>query len=175
MTLMKQVCLTALIASTAACSSTHEGSAEFTHLSVLNSQQVAVHRPDGPDAIVSSAGELSIAGKPVSVNQPQKDLLARYFATAQALQKDGFATGMAGASTAMTALGSVFNGLTSGNTDQIGKDVEAKAAKVEAAASKVCADVSELATTQDALAATLQEFKPYALITPQTIDKCNRG
>ena len=90
-----------------------------------------------------------------------------------AMRDDGFATGMAGATTALTAISSVVTGLASGEPDKIGQAVEAKAAKVEAQVEKLCRDMGELAATQNALAASLPDFKPYALIETQEVNECH--
>ena len=172
MTIVKPLCLTALMLGSAAYSAESE-SDSFVHITPLNSRQLAVHRHNGPDAIVSATGELNIDGKTVSLNQAQKDLATRYFAGAKMLRDDGFATGMAGASTALTAISSIVTGLASGEPDKIGPAVEAKAAKVEAQAEKLCRDLGELAATQNALAASLPEFKPYALIHTQEVNECH--
>jgi hypothetical protein len=170
----KMLGLAALAIAASACSTESE-SDSFTHLTALNSRQLAVHRHNGPDAIVSVTGELSIDGKSVDLSPAQKELTTRYFAGAKTLRDDGFATGMAGASTALTAISSVVTGLASGEPDKIGAAVEAKAAKVEAQVEKVCRDLGELAATQDALVAAVPEFKPYALIRDSEVDECRRG
>jgi hypothetical protein len=165
--------LAALVFAVAGCSDEVNGS--FTHLNQINKTQFAVHRHGGPDAIVSKTGELSIAGAAVNLDPAQKALVSRYFDNAIALRDDGFATGMACASTAITALSSVVNGLASGEPDKIGTEVEAKAAQVEAKAMKICGDLHDLATTQNALSASLPAFRPYALISEKEVDECRKG
>jgi len=175
MTYIKMICLAALASSATGCTVDTNSDTSLARLRRVDAQHVAVRGREGPEAIVSAAGEISIDGKRLPLDQPQKDLAARYFATTTLLREDGFATGMAGASTAMTAITSVFSGLASGEPDKIGAAVEAKAAKLEASAEKVCEDLRELATTQNALAAALPEFKAYALITAKDVDKCHSG
>jgi hypothetical protein len=165
--------LAALVFAVAGCSNEANGS--FSHLNQINKTQFAVHRSGGPDAIVSKTGELSIAGTTVNLDSAQKALVVRYFDNAIALRDDGFATGMAGASTAITALTSVVSGLASGEPDKIGSDVEAKAAQVEAKAMKVCGDLQDLAMTQNALSASVPAFRPYALINEKDVDECRKG
>jgi hypothetical protein len=165
--------LAALVFAVAGCS--NEADASFTHLNQISKTQFAVHRYGGPDAIISKTGELSIAGSTVNLDPAQKALVVRYFDNAIALRDDGFATGMAGASTAITALSSVVSGLASGEPDKIGSDVEAKAAQLEAKAMKVCGDLHDLATTQNALSASLPAFRPYALISEKEVDECRKG
>jgi hypothetical protein len=173
MTIIKPLCLSALILGAANAVAAQDDS--FTQLTALNSQQFAVHRHNGPDAIVSATGELSIAGKNLPVDPAQKGLVIRYFAAATTLHNDSFATGMAGASTAMTAIGSVVTGLANGEPDKIGQAVEAEAAKVEAAALKVCGDLQELVVVQNGLAESLPDFMPYALIDAKSVDECRSG
>jgi hypothetical protein len=174
MTIIKPLCLSALVLA-AAASATASQDDSFDHLTALNSQQFAVHRHNGPDAIVSATGELSVAGKNLPVNPAQKGLVIRYFAAATTLHNDSFATGMAGAHTAVTAISSVVTGLANGEPDKIGEDVEAEAAKLDANAQKVCADLQELVMVQNALAESLPDFKPYALFDAKSVDECRAG
>ena len=170
----KFACLALLLVATTGCSAKSDDES-FTHLTPVDAQHFAVHRHAGPDAVVSAAGELAIAGKELPLNPDQKDLAAQYFAHASALRDDGFATGMAGASTALTALTSVVTGLANGEPDKIGQDVEAKAAKLDEHVERLCRDLHELAATQDMLAAALPDFKPYALIVEKDVDDCRHG
>ena len=170
----KVICLAALMMAAAGCAAQSDEQA-FVHLTPVDAQHFAVHRHGGPDAVVSAAGELAIAGKTVALNAGQKELVTRYFSNASAVRDDGFATGMAGASTALTAIGSVVSNLANGEPDKIGPEVDAKAAKIEEHVEKLCRDLRELATTQDALAASLPDFKPYALIVEKEVDDCRHG
>ena len=170
----KTACLALLLVATTGCSAKSDDES-FTHLTPVDAQHFAVHRHAGPDAVVSAADELAIAGKAVSLNLDQRRLVAQYFTHASALRDDGFATGMAGASTAITALTSVVTGLANGEPDKIGQDVEAKAAKLDEHVEKLCRDLRELAITQDALAASVADFKPYALIADKDVDDCRHG
>src|SRR5690349_19050666 len=119
---------------------------------LMSDGRIAVHARSGPDAIMSSNGDLSIGDTRLRIDQNQRDLVARYFAKASDLRQDGFATGMAGLNTAVTALTSVVSGLASGDPDSIGDKVEAKAAKIEVHVARLCVDLRELASTQNALA-----------------------
>lgn len=166
-------CLALLTMAMIGCAESDEQS--FTHLTPVDAQHVAVHRHAGPDAVVSAAGELAIAGQVIALSSAQKDLVAQYFAHASALRDDGLATGMAGASTALTAISSVVSGLANGEPDKIGPAVDAKAAKIEEHVQKLCRDLHELAAAQDALAASLPAFRPYALIAEKDVDRCTRS
>lgn len=161
--------LAVLASGAAGCTESEIGSARLYR---VDSTHVAVRRHNGPEAIFSATGEVSLDGKKLTLNPAQKDLAIRYFSNAGTVEDDGFATGMAGASTALTALSSVVSNLANGEPDKIGPAVEAKAAKVEEHAAKLCRDLRELAATQDALAVSLPEFKPYALIEERDASRC---
>lgn len=141
----------------------------------LEDGHVAVHAPGHPDADISASGDLSIAGNPITATPAQHDLLKSYYAAAIAIRDHGIATGKAGAQVAGTALSSVAKGLASGHTDQIDGEVNASAAKVEAQAAKICEDLQQLGTLQNALAAQLEAFRPYATIKPDEANDCLRG
>lgn len=176
MTHMKMICLAAALTfSATGCTVETDSDISDAHLRRVDAQHVAVSRHNGPEAVVSAGGEISIAGRAVALDPAQKDIAVRYFANANAVRDDGFATGMAGASTALTAISSVVTGLASGEPDKIGTAVDAKAAKVQAQAEKLCRDLGELAATQNALAASVPEFKPYALIQTQEVNECDDG
>ncbi|HET8940441.1 MAG TPA: DUF2884 family protein [Rudaea sp.] len=149
-------------------------SSVFRHISVLDHSRIAVHAHNAADAIVTANGDLSIAGNNVVLTAEQRGLLQHYFAAVIALQADAIATGKAGAQTATTALGSVVSGLANGDPDKIGDDIEKQADEVDVAATKVCADLSAIQTNQDAIAAQLPAFKPYASIEAKQALECNR-
>jgi len=86
MTSRKTIFLVALTLALVGCSIEPDSHSTFTHLTLIDSQHFAVHRHNGSDAIVSIAGELSIAGKAVTLSSAQKELVARYFNSASALR-----------------------------------------------------------------------------------------
>jgi hypothetical protein len=163
-------CIAALCAVVASCAS-HDH-ADFRHISFVDDNHVAVHSHGQGEAIIGISGSLNIGGKPVALDAVQTQIAVRYFTRAQVLRNDAIKTGAAGVSTAATAIVSVAQGLSSGDTDSIDAKVNASAAKVEAAANRVCEDAQELAKVQDELAAALPAFKPYATIQMQDIDNC---
>jgi hypothetical protein len=172
---MRSICLSTLVFAATGCSAASDGDFSSSRLTMLDDQHFAVHAKSGPDAIVSATGELSMGGKQLALDRTQRDSAIRYFASASALRRDGIATGMAGASTAMTAIGSVVSGFANGEPDKIGPAVEAKAADVRAHAEKMCRDLRDLAATQDTLAASLPAFRSYALIESKDVADCHAG
>lgn len=160
----------------AACSSGGHDSrstSAFQHLSIADNGDVIAYAHDGGKARISAAGELEIAGKPVPVTPAQRQLLQGYHADAVKLQKDGIATGAAGLSTGIHALGAVATGLASGNPDSIDAKVNAKADKVEALARAVCEDLARLYTDQGKLTAAVPAFAPYATIESHDVSECH--
>ncbi|WP_449428724.1 hypothetical protein [Rhodanobacter umsongensis] len=155
----------------AGCNSSDRYDTITNYLSV-HAGNVAVHAPGRGDADITAAGDLSIAGNNVAVNDAQRDLLKHYYMTAQAIRDHGIATGEAGAAVAGKALGSVASGLASGDTSKIDSEVNASAAKVEAQAALICNDLADLRSTQETLASQLPAFQPYALIKANEADDC---
>ena len=166
-------CVILAAVTTAGCSQDTGNTSAFSHITVLNSTHIAIHPRSGPDATVSVDGGLSIGGKMIAITPSQRNVLKDYFASAITLRNDALATGVAGVATAGQAIGSVVSGLASGTPDKIGPAVEARAAKVEVQAAKVCADLSVLRTKQEAIAAQLVAFRPYATIDAGPTAECN--
>lgn len=128
-----------------------------------------------PDASVTGDGTLSIAGKPVTLTADQRDLLKQYYVGVYKIRSEGIATGKAGAALAGQAVGSVMSGLAHGDTDQIGKDIQAQAGKVTAQAAAICAGLEQLRGAQDAVAAQIAAFRPYATLDEDKVGKCRQG
>ena len=128
-----------------------------------------------PDASVTGDGTLSVAGKPVTLTADQRDLLKQYYVSVYKIRSEGIATGKAGAALAGQAVGSVMSGLAHGDTDRIGKDIKAQAGKVTAQAAAVCDGLEQLRSAQDAVAAEVAAFRPYATLDQDKVAKCRQG
>ncbi|TAN03931.1 MAG: hypothetical protein EPN36_11015 [Rhodanobacteraceae bacterium] len=159
----------------AACSTGNQGgtySSAFQHLSIDSNGNVIALAHDGSKATVTAAGALAINTKSIAVTPTQRQALENYHAAAIKLLDDGIATGKAGLSTGMHAIGAVVSGLASGNPDSIDAKVNARADKVSALAENVCTDLAQLYAAQGRVAAAIPAFKPYATIAPQEISDC---
>lgn len=163
--------LLALALTLAACGRNEVG-ASFSHFSVVDNGHVSIHARGADAAILAADGGLSIGGNTVALTPIQQALLKDYYESIVALKDAAIATGKAGIATAGTALATVASGLASGDTDSIGAKVQQKAAKVEAAAAKICVDLATLRLRQDAIAAQLAAFRPYALIDAGEVARC---
>jgi hypothetical protein len=165
--------LVLLASAVAACDQGGVGTGSYQHLSIADNGDVIAYAHGGGNARISASGELEIAGKPVQVSPAQRQLLQGYHADAVKLQKDGIATGAAGLSTGIHALGAVAAGLASGDPDSIDAKVNAKADKVEALARLVCEDLSRLYADQGKLTGAIPEFAPYATIESRDVSDCH--
>ncbi len=172
MPIQTRTCLLMLALAVAGCGAGSGHDSVLSYISVVDDQHIAVHASKVPDAVISAAGDLAIEGRNVTLDASQKSLLARYFASAMAIRKDGVAVGVAGAETGGNALRSVAAGLTGGDPDKIGAEVEASAAKIDIEVGKLCSDLAQLQSTQASIATTLAAFKPYAALDSRKTSDC---
>jgi hypothetical protein len=128
----------------------------------LSDGQVTLHARNAPDAVINANGDLQIDQQAVQTSPAERELLKSYYQNALMIRTDGIATGKAGAAVGAQALKSVAKGISSGNTDQIQQDIDAKAKVVKEAALKICQDLANIKTSQDQLAVQLPAFKPYS-------------
>lgn len=151
--------------------SSSDSSTVFRHFS-FDAGAVVVHANGVADATVTAAGEMSVAGKAVETTAAQRTLLAHYHASVLKLRTDGVAIGKAGIKTAGKAIGSVVSGLASGNPDTIGDKIDAQAQEIESRVGDLCETLHDLRSTQEAIAAEMPAFRPYATITARESDHC---
>jgi hypothetical protein len=118
------------------------------------------------------AGDLSINGKAVAVNASQRTLLRTYHREMNAMTADGIAIGKQGAALAGKAVTAAIKGAISGNTDEVESKVEAETKKIEQQAMQLCKRLVTVKASQDALASSLPEFKPYATLDQSDVDDC---
>ncbi|MGY0504345.1 hypothetical protein [Luteimonas sp. e5] len=133
-------------------------------------------RSPGPSTLpkgeITPQGDFLIDGETVAVTPAQRRLLLEYRGHVIDIASHGMALGARGADLGMQAIGDVLKGLVTGNAEEIGKQYEAEAEKIKIEAKAVCKRLQPLLATQQALADTLQEFKPYASLTQADIDEC---
>ncbi len=147
----------------------------YTSRITLHDGQITLHVKGAPNAVIDAAGDLTIDRQPITVNPAQRTLLQAYYRGAMAVRSHGIATGKAGVAVAGQAIASVARGLASGDTDNIDKEVDAKAARVEQEAQKICLDVVGVKSAQDALATQVPAFKPYAgIVDADAVDECSK-
>lgn len=129
-----------------------------------------------PKAEISPRGELLVDGKAVETSAAQRQQLLTYRNQVLGIADAGMAIGSQGADLAGKALGGVFGVIFGG--DQAEKEfearMEAEGKKIEAEALKLCTQLPPLLASQQALAASLPAFKPYATMTQEDIDDCGK-
>lgn len=129
---------------------------------------------DGGKAKITAAGDLSIDGKPVTLNAEQRELSKQYYAATKQVAMHGLEIGKESAKLATQAIGSAIGGIISGkNEADIEKSVEAKAGNIKLVAAKLCASALELQSVQEQLAAAVPQFKPEPMEVVTKEDGCS--
>lgn len=136
---------------------------------------VTIRAAGQPEARIEAGGKLLVDGREVAVNEAQRAELVAYHAAAMQLRESAKDTGIAGARVGVAAAGAVLEGLAKGDPDSIGPKVEAEAAKVKQVAGKVCDDLAAIHKAQQALAADLEAFRPYAAVKESDVTECRDG
>lgn len=127
---------------------------------------------DLPKAEITPQGDLLIEGTAVAIDEGQRALLLDYRGQVIAIADAGIAIGGKGVDLAGSALQHAVGAIFTGNTDELEKQVEAQADKLKAEAMVLCRQLPPMLATQQQLAASLPEFKPYATMTQEDIDDC---
>ncbi len=127
-----------------------------------------------PKAEITPQGDLLIAGKAVAVDARQRELLLAHRGHLVGVAQAGIAIGMRGADLGVKAATGALKSVFSGTTDDFEKQMEAEGKRIEAEANKLCALMPALLASQQALAAALPEFKPYATMDQSDIDDCGK-
>jgi len=127
-----------------------------------------------PKAEITPQGDLLIEGKQVAVDAAQRKLLLDYRNHIIAIAEAGMAIGIKGADLAGKAVGEAIGAIFGGDEKALEARMEAEGRKIEADAMKLCAQLPPMLATQQALAAALPAFKPYANMTQEDIDDCGK-
>ena len=127
-----------------------------------------------PDARMTADGALRIGADDVGVSAEQRTEVTRYVTAAMAFSDHAIATGKAGAATGVAAVSAVVHGLAHGDTSQIGATVEAKADEVKKQALNLCDDLAGMRSAQEALATSLEAFRPYAVLAADEESGCRK-
>lgn len=129
-------------------------------------------RNGAPKAEITPQGDLLIDGRAVPVDDAQRRLLLDYRGHIAAVAAAGAEVGMEGARLATRAMGEALRGVFNGDAGEVEKRIEAQAESVRASALKLCDRLPAMLETQQALAAALPEFAPYAKMDRSDIDDC---
>ncbi len=143
----------------------------------INGRTFGTSKPDGlPRAEISPQGDFLIQGEAVPVTGAQRELLLEHRRQLVGLARAGMAIGIQGADVAGVALTGIGNALFGGEEGRKAYEqrIKAEAARIEDEAMKLCALLPGLYDSQQALAAALPEFAPYATMTREDIDECGK-
>jgi len=150
--------------------SVHIRSGEHGGVSVMSDDD---SKDNGPKGEITPQGDLLIDGKVVAINAEQRAMLLEYRTHVIALAETGMDIGVQGADLATKAMGEAFKGIFSGKSEKdIEKTVEAEADKIKLSAAKLCERLPAMLASQQKLATSVPEFKPYATMTQEDIDDC---
>lgn len=127
---------------------------------------------DLPKAEISPQGELLIRGQPITIDDQQRRLLLDHRANLIAVAEAGMAIGAQGADLGVRAAGEAIKAVFAGNSGQVEENIKAEAEKIKHEAARLCALLPAVRSSQDAAAAAIPEFKPYAVMTQADIDDC---
>jgi hypothetical protein len=132
-------------------------------------------RPAGlTKAEITPQGDLLIADKPVTATPEQHAMLLAYRGEVIGVASAGMALGSQGADLGISALTGLPGVLLGGQQDKDAyrQRMEAQGKRMQSEALALCKQLPPMLATQQQLAASLPEFKPYATMTQQDIDDC---
>jgi hypothetical protein len=129
-----------------------------------------------PKAEITPTGDFLIDGKTIATTPEQKALLLGYRKQIIGIAMDAADIGANAAAMGLDAAKeALWGAFTGGDKKEIEKKVEAKVGPIKEAAKKLCGHLPSLLSTQQQLAASLPEFKPYANMTQQDVDDCAKN
>lgn len=140
----------------------------------LAESNISVSNGNAIKAEITPQGDLLVNGEMISVDAAQRALLLDYRKQIEAVASAGMDIGVAGANLGVKAAGEALKGVFSGDTSGIEARVNAEASKIEAQAKQLCTLLPAMMAKQQALAAALPAFKPYATMDQSDIDDCGK-
>lgn len=138
----------------------------------LATENINLSATGHPDAEITPAGDLLIAGKAIAVNTGQRALLLEYRKQVNLIAEAGIGIGLEGADLAGKAVTEALKSVFTGESDQVEQKIEAEAEGIKQSVQKLCDRLPALKAAQDKLAESLPEFKPYAEMDQHDVDEC---
>ena len=127
-----------------------------------------------PKAEISPAGDFLVDGKAVRIDDAQRELLLAHRANIIAIADAGITIGIQGARLGAEAAKGAITSALSGQSAEFEKRMEAEGAKIEAEAERLCDRLPALLASQQALAAALPAFQPYATMDANDVEECGK-
>lgn len=125
-------------------------------------------------AEITPAGDLLIDGKAQEIDADQRQQLLAYRGQVVAVALSGIETGQVAAEAALDAvdgswIGLVFGAMTGSLERRVERVVKQQ---VEPTVLAICRQLPELMESQQQLASSLPQFRPYATLEPRDIEDC---
>ena len=140
----------------------------------LDGSDAVITAHDGSEARIAPSGDLSIRGRPVTITPEQRQLLQRYALGIRDIQDRGLAIGEHAVQMVSGMLGTLVSSLlVDGDSQDLDQKMRAKAEPLKDEARALCKDVKSEKKVQDAIAASLPAFQPYAVIEPHPEHSCH--
>ncbi len=154
-----------------------EGNLSLNNGIQIGRKHLGKDEPGLPKAEITPAGELLIDGKAVATDAAQREALLAYRSHVIGIAEAGMEIGAKGVDLAGTALKGVAGAIMGGEKGDKAFEarMEAEGKKLEAEAMKLCQRLPALLESQQVLANSLPDFKPYATMSQADIDDCEKG
>jgi hypothetical protein len=136
----------------------------------------AERRRSLPEGDITPRGDLLVGGKAVAIDASQRRLLLDYRAQVIDMAKTGIDAGERAAMLAIDATDvGMFRLVVGAMTGSLERRVKATVAReIQPAVLRICHGLPHLRETQQALAASVPAFKPYATLEEDDIEDCER-
>ncbi len=127
-----------------------------------------------PEAKISPQGDLLIDGKPVPLTAAQRKLALAYREQITAMAAAGASIGGDAAGIAGTAVSGALASVFGGDSSGFKAEMEAAGEKIRHSTLALCDRLPALRQAQDALAASVPEFRPYAQMGDDDVADCRK-
>ncbi len=138
----------------------------------LEGRDVVIAPAGRPVARVDSRGGFTIGGRPVAATPLQREELASYNRAAYAMVDSSVAVGTAGVAMAGSVIGTVFRHLLTGNSQDLQSKTDAETRVLRRKVVALCRQLTEMDQYQNAVAATMPAFRPYAVLKSDAVNHC---
>ena len=131
-------------------------------------------RKNQPKGEITPGGDLLVDGKKVAVDAAQRRQLLDYRKQVIGIAKTGIDAGEHAAMVAIDLTNvSLFRLIVGGMTGSLERRVEASVKRdIEPAVLQICRQLPQLRDSQQALAASVPEFRPYATLDDDDVEDC---
>jgi hypothetical protein len=127
-------------------------------------------------AQITPQGELLIDGKQVAATPEQHQMLLDYRQQIIGIAEAGMEIGTQGADLGMHAASAALSGVFSGKSDkEIEAAIKPQTDRIQAAALELCKRLPDLRAAQQQLATAMPAFKPYATMTQEDVQDCDKN